>query len=402
MADEGRLAQLLTEVPFVPAAQGRLAQVLVEVPFTPAANARLAQLFVEIPQYFIPPEAAPLPAFPDPIAVGTPIVLDGSASVGGLYKWSYASAPSGSATVRNVDPTPMADNNGTSFISMASNKALYHANGNATDSSGNGNNATLSNITYASGKVSAQAWQYDTAGAEATIGTAISTAGDWSVSLWAFGLKANGTSRWAMLNTARNESQIVVSDTNLLGVVKAGVFYSSTISIDAADYTDWNHVVAVSRGNDVVFYINGEVRGTVLGQKPTSDIKYIGGNSPSSGRFADKVGEVAIFQRSLTAQEVQAIHQNQSGTGAYDGDTGYAAVGPQLSFTPDKAGTIVVDLTAGSPDLAEESTSTTSLQIVGGGAVEVLQGELLQSDLLQGDLLQGDLSQGDWSFNSED
>ncbi len=74
----------------------------------------------------------------------------------------------------------------------------------------------------------------------------------------------------------------------------------------SADLNRWQHLVAVFAGSTVRFYKNGvEVTLPALGFD-TSDSALNIGRSPSGEYFAGRIDEVAVYNRALSAEEVQA------------------------------------------------------------------------------------------------
>lgn len=322
-----------------------------------------------------------------PIATITPGVSDPprnqpytflGAGDGTIYRWAWTTRPGASVSARNVDPTAMADAGGTSFLSMANNAVLYHTENVATDSSGNANTATLSNITYTTGQVGTYAWSFDTVAAEATIGTQVTFAGgNWTYAFWAYDLGADGGARSAGANAARTDIPLRISTSNRLGLVLASVEYLTTIPIAAASYTGWHHWTVTATAGYTSFYIDGVYVGAVQ-QKSTSNLKYIGNNSTGSQRFAARLDEVAAWTRTLSAAEVNALFVNQKGAYAYDASTGYAAVAQNFTFTPDRGGAHVIENTVLNAGLGGVSTAAASLDVRAGGGGGVIQGERLQ------------------------
>ncbi len=91
-----------------------------------------------------------------------------------------------------------------------------------------------------------------------------------------------------------------------------------TLQDDAIRADQWQHVAAVmDGGNDVTFYINGELQGTVSGSSPatadTDDVLLIGATTdPSSGaleqHFRGSMDDLRVIRRALTQAEIRSLY----------------------------------------------------------------------------------------------
>ena len=78
----------------------------------------------------------------------------------------------------------------------------------------------------------------------------------------------------------------------------------------AAERWTWNHAVLVRDGQQVQAYLNGEleIETTLEGDVPlTSDQLFVGGRSDSQSNWEGRLDEVAVFNRALTADEIQTL-----------------------------------------------------------------------------------------------
>ena len=78
----------------------------------------------------------------------------------------------------------------------------------------------------------------------------------------------------------------------------------------AAERWTWNHAVLVRDGQQVKVYLNGklEIETTLEGDVPlTSDQLFIGGRTDSQSNWEGRLDEVAVFDRALTADEIQHL-----------------------------------------------------------------------------------------------
>jgi hypothetical protein len=332
---EGRLSQELAEVVLIAPQHGRLSQELAEVVLVAPQHGRLSQLFVEVVARF----ATPVAFVPDITSfVSVLTSLDASGSTGSAgdstylteMMWSWTSVPGGSA-IANITPTPMPDSGATTFIAMTNNEVLYHCEGSGTDSSGNGNTATFSNVTTgAAGKVGANAWSFDTDAGIATMTSGVTLGASWTIAFWFFDLEPDTGYRTGCHDVGPTVFPIiVVPTTNLLGTWN-GSLQSSGFAMPSASFTGWHHMVAVGSGTTTAYYVDGTYVGTAP-IKATTAMRYLGNQIGQTQRFAKRLDEIAIWTRALTDTEITALYVNQSGN--------HAGSGSSLSFIPDVAGT---------------------------------------------------------------
>ncbi|HHS98157.1 MAG TPA: hypothetical protein ENK08_09760, partial [Chloroflexi bacterium] len=97
----------------------------------------------------------------------------------------------------------------------------------------------------------------------------------------------------------------------------------------------WHHVAAVMNGdNSVTFYVDGEARETVAGSAPanpdTDDDLLIGRDLWGNEPFAGQIDEVRVFDRALSADEIQALYLGAGPLLRLPFDTAWAADGTRL------------------------------------------------------------------------
>ncbi len=89
----------------------------------------------------------------------------------------------------------------------------------------------------------------------------------------------------------------------------------SSYSSGEISLNEWCHVVATKQGNNITFYINGNLDNSDINSRPTRAISSleIGKNSLSGvghdDFFDGAIDELMIFDRALTATEIQQIYQ---------------------------------------------------------------------------------------------
>ena len=295
---------------------------------------------------------------------GTPASFDGSGSTATALVWNWSAVPGGSALV----DTPLAfpDSGGASPFDMTNNAVLYHLNGNANDTSGNGLNGTeVGAPTYAAGQIG-QAISLDgTTGQYASVANdpAITITGSMSISAWVnmeltgdgfqrIAAKATGGSGaggYALYVNTNGQPRVAFGGTQTTGAA-TGLITAST----------WHHVVGTWDGTSARVYVDGAVVDTqAAGSGPgssTADL-HIGADPsfPGLRDFKGLLDEVAIWSRALSDAEVKAAYE--IGSGAVDG-------GDLGTFTGDVAGTYTIQLAAYQDSFGGFTSDTTTADAV--------------------------------------
>ena len=231
------------------------------------------------------------------------------------------------------------------------------------DSSGEGRVLFPVSTTYETGKVGAQSLGLSTSTSEALIVPPVDlSGGSWTIAFWFYNLKANSTWRTGARGSVTDHQIIVESGGDTLGVFANGNgdFRSASFEMPSASYTGWHHIVAVGAGSTTTLYVDGAYAG-VADRKSTDNIYSVGnvqnsGGSSGNQQFADRIDEVAVWQRALSADEIEAIYLLQY-------DATYAWIGTTFPFTPDIEGTYTVELSIS----GSESTTADAVIGVGGG-----------------------------------
>jgi hypothetical protein len=313
--------------------------------------------------------------------VGALATFDGANSSAQILSWAWTVVPGGSA-IANA-PIPLPDNavSTTFALSMASNEGLYHFEGNANDSSGNGRNGTVSGATLTTGKVGSNAYAF--AHADSTDVITFGTAGFNFVSSDAFSFAL-----WVKPDASQPDANaIVISKSNFsttgYAIIQNGgansnqytfiVGTGAGLSGIGSNFTltagSWNHV-AVTRaanGTSTKVYVNGAQVANVnfLTAIASSDPIPLGiGNlGPAPGTpglvFNGDIDELAIWSRELAAYEVEAVYDYGSGN--------FAGFGETFSFTPDVAGTYTVQAEASSVYGNATTTADAVIAAASGG-----------------------------------
>jgi hypothetical protein len=225
---------------------------------------------------------------PATATIANPFTFIGSNSVADTWEWSFTSVPAGSAIP--VGKTAFPDNGVATPIDMTDNEVLYHANEAAgttgIDTSGNGNNATLTNATVGAAGQIGTAWQ-NTSAIRVTPSSSVAVGSNWTASLWFYSVKASGFAT-VLFASSGNHHALVNSGTGELGVY-AGAFRGSGASVTRGEAV-WRHLAVVGTGGNTLFYIDGALAGTTVGYQITLNVTTFAGDTFNQ-YFAERVDE---------------------------------------------------------------------------------------------------------------
>lgn len=313
---------------------------------------------------YTPPDP-PVAVVPDITGtVGTPATFDGSGTTGPadtILSWAWTSVPGGSA-IANA-PIPLPDNSvsNTLDLSMADNEGLYHFEGDANDSSGNGRNGTVSGAVQTTGKVGSNAYAFAHADSTdvITFGSAgfdFVSADAFSFSMWVkpdasqpganavlFGKTNFSTTGYALFQNGGANSNLYSL------IVGTGGGLSGTGVNFALTAGTWNHVCVTrsANGAQTRIYVNNVL---VTDVSTLTTIASSGGITLGIGNFSavpqaalafnGDIDEFCVWSRELTPLEVETVYDYGNGT--------YAGFGETLTFTQDVAGTYTVEAEANS------------------------------------------------------
>lgn len=335
----------------------------------------------------------PVPIVPDISgALGAPATFDGSGStVPRYYHWGWVSVPGGSAIANASIPFP--DSQATSPIDMTDNEGLWHFEGNADDTSGNGNNGTVNGATLVTGKVGSQAYQFDGSNDYITAPSASSLqiAGDISISAW---IKVDSYSQYESIiqysNSGESEANnhlYNVTWANAGGDIRLFWEYGGGSNVITDFNTNlntgqWYHIVVVRDASEkqARLYVDGTLFDSkTYSNNPTGGTTsqlWIGTDGGSGGYFDGTIDEVAIWSRAISDSEVADIYAAQEGSLAGIGSSAFA-------FTPDVEGTYTINLEVyPSFDTNADCVVTAG----GGGVLPPIQGQAAQGVTIQGSL----------------
>ncbi|MFA5343012.1 MAG: Ig-like domain-containing protein [Kiritimatiellia bacterium] len=178
----------------------------------------------------------------------------------------------------------------------------------AADSSGNGHMGLVYNAKWTTpGKIDG-ALQFTNAGDRVTISYPVSLGENWTISSW-FTTPLPDTATYHTLTRGQSFDHQIITDAGL----NLGVYITSPWSgFRGCGYNlgglsnGWHHVAAVGSGTTTTFYVDGVWVG-VSDRKSTTDVYAVGNYQSGGQRFAEKLDDVRIYKRALTAAEVLAI-----------------------------------------------------------------------------------------------
>jgi len=203
--------------------------------------------------------------------------------------------------------------------------AGYEFNGNANDVSGNGNDGVVSGPVLTTDRFGADNSAYSFNG-----GSSVITAG----SVLSHGQSTISVSAWFYRTTPLPNSYTsnIVNQADVNG---DGAGFSlmlkettggnsrvrflwndqiggrSDVSTGEVEYLAWNHVVGVYDGNVQAIYLNGALVGSVPNQGaitfPSNPFRIGHEDRPEVAGFAGKIDDVYIYDRALSASEVQTL-----------------------------------------------------------------------------------------------
>lgn len=200
------------------------------------------------------------------------------------------------------------------------NQVLWLAgDGDANDISGNGNNGILQNgATFQAGKVG-QGFTLD--GADDVISVPNSASLNFaqtapmSVEMWVYRTSSAPIQHFIGKRFAgcvpNFNYQIALNNTSGQGLTFGGAAAAGGVEANSGQdlpLNTWTHLAGTSDGTTIRFYINGVLASSAAGTlgTPNSEPLVVGGSS-SCQTFGGKIDETSIYQRTLSATEIQSI-----------------------------------------------------------------------------------------------
>jgi type II secretory pathway pseudopilin PulG len=188
----------------------------------------------------------------------------------------------------------------------------------AYDRSGYGNNGTLvNNPTFGAGKIkgglsfdnpSADVGEYVAVSYNTSLNVFAKPA--WSITLWANPL-AGGTSRYVVMNATAHKPRLAVSTSNVeMDGFVGGTFTGLAITQSSIAQGQWNFIAVVADGATFKIYVNGIEKASYPYKQIDSPFSafHIGASSWSYENFIGTLDDFRLYNRALSAAEVQAIY----------------------------------------------------------------------------------------------
>jgi uncharacterized repeat protein (TIGR02543 family) len=215
----------------------------------------------------------------------------------------------------------------------------------AQDASGNSNTATLVNgPVWTAGRING-GLSFDGGNDAVQIGTSGLNTSSGAVALWAYAesfasstkfLFGHATQPWA------NRIQLYTDDTSGNLGLGLGDTHSKATDIQQLAANTWYHIALTWNENEYVVYVDGiaKANGSYTGFSALESYADIGNNGDASDRsegFDGVIDEVRIYNRALSATEVQAIYDQAGGTPTTY-TLGITAQNGSVSKDPDKTG----------------------------------------------------------------
>jgi len=191
-------------------------------------------------------------------------------------------------------------------------EAYYPFNGNANDLTSNGRNFSVHGPSLTSGRdnSSNNAYYFDGNGDYLEYSTSIPSFSSYTITLWA---KPDSTGTYeAMFASYDNASfgfQIDLDSSNNFHIRKASSS-GGNITLSSATLGAWTFIAFTYDGTDSKCYINSESPVTDSGGTNQFSLFRMGRNRNGNTYFKGSIDELRIYNRALSASEIQAIYSN--------------------------------------------------------------------------------------------
>ncbi|MFA6064471.1 MAG: LamG domain-containing protein [archaeon] len=200
--------------------------------------------------------------------------------------------------------------------------ASWDLNGNAFDSSGNRNNGTYADNNYSSGLWDSQAAQFDGTDSYVDIpNTVIPSTTDFTISTW---INSYNASKYQHIIQSYRDSSGDGRFTHNISANAIQLFYGHTsgntlLSFTGISSNKWYFTTVTRSGNTLSLYVNGAfVSSGVMSNSTILVENQAIGNAPSDSSYAlrnffGKIEKVSVWNRALSAHEINAIYISQKG-----------------------------------------------------------------------------------------
>jgi hypothetical protein len=204
--------------------------------------------------------------------------------------------------------------------------ALYAFEGNAQDTSGNGNHGTANELGYVAGRGGAQAAQFNGTASNVVIPRSVTD--DFTVAMWMKTTDTAGAANaqwWAGKGLVDGEvggggadwGTAIVNGKFVLGVGSTGGDTTLASSVNINDGA-WHHLVATraNTGGEMAVYVDGVLRGSGTGPTGSRTLPAslrIGSLQTGNNFLNGTLDDVRLYDRVLTATEVAELARSPYG-----------------------------------------------------------------------------------------
>jgi alpha-glucuronidase len=200
-------------------------------------------------------------------------------------------------------------------------EGLYAFEGNSKDSSGNGNNGAPTSMSFTTGKIGAQAAQFN--GTSSNVSLPKLVTDNFTVAMWVKTTDTAGAAggQWwsgkalvdgEVSGGAADWGTAIVNGKFVLGVGASGGDVTIATSVNINDGT-WHHVAATRNNTTgaITLYVDGVSRGTGMGpvgSRSAPPSLRIGASRPGGSAFLNgALDDVRLYNRILTFAEITAL-----------------------------------------------------------------------------------------------
>jgi hypothetical protein len=218
------------------------------------------------------------------------------------------------ATLEDYADNPITEANASFTTGMdPSLEAYYPFNGNADDLTSNGRNFTVyGNTSLTSGRdnSSNSAYYFDGNGDYLEYNTSIQSYSSYTITLWA---KPDSSGTYEAMFASYNNSsfgfQIDLDSSNNFHIRK-GSSSGGNIILSSATLGAWTFIAFTYDGTNSKCYINSESPVSDPGGTTEFNLFRMGKNRNGNIYFKGVIDELRIYNRALSASEIQAIYSN--------------------------------------------------------------------------------------------
>jgi flagellar hook assembly protein FlgD len=216
----------------------------------------------------------------------------------------------------------------TAYNSGLGRVGLWHMDGDWTDASGNGNNGTAyDGATFSTNaQVGSQSGSFNGVNSYVTAGSGYisSVTNTFTIEFWAnpagtravttqsnSGISGMSGQQYAIgpMYSGTNGGAGVSVGTNGISIFEQGSSYMPSLLVYNAPLSGWNHIVVVYQNKQPSLYVNGQFVMTGLtSQRANVYPSTLFGNTINYGPYDGLLDEVSIYNRALTAAEINTSY----------------------------------------------------------------------------------------------